>query len=262
MRDVSEGEETLVAGDGRLKDRVAVVTGGAAGIGLATVRAMVAEGALVVAGDINEERLREEHAGADAVVPVALDVASPESAAGIVQTAIDTFGRVDVLCNVAGIVDRFLQVGEMEDEVWSRVLAVNLTGPMMTARAAIPHMLEHGSGAIVNVASVAAFTGARGGAAYAASKAGLVAMTRTITATYGRDGIRAVAVCPGSIATGISWGGEPSELGRRTFELAKATYVDPAPPEDLASVVVFAASDDARFVNGTSIVVDGGWTVP
>jgi short chain dehydrogenase len=114
---------------------------------------------------------------------------------------------------VAGIVDRLLPVGELTDEVWERVLAVNLTGPMLAMRAAIPAMLRAGGGVIVNVSSIGGLFGARGGAAYAASRHGLIGLTKNVAATYGRDGIRAIAVCPGAVDTGISLGGAPSPKG-------------------------------------------------
>lgn len=253
--------EAKAGADKRYAGRTAIVTGAASGIGRAVARQLLDEGAAVVATDLAEETLRDGLGPeSDRLAPIVADIASPDTGQALVDAATGRFGRIDLVCNVAGVVDRFLQIGEMEDEVWERVLAVNLTGPMSLSRAAIGPMLEQGKGTIVNVVSVAAFVGGRGGAAYVASKHGLLGLTRSIATGYGHDGIRSVAVAPGSVATGISWGGEPSERGSEMLKRYAEANVPPADPEDLAEVIAFAGSDAARFVNGTLIVADGGWT--
>ena len=156
--------------------------------------------------------------------------------------------------------DRLLPVGELTDEVWERVLAVNLTGPMLAMRAAIPAMLEAGGGVIVNVSSVGGLFGARGGAAYAASKHGLIGLTKNVAATYGRDGIRAIAVCPGAVDTGISLGGDPSPKGFAALNTTLPANPRAAAALEIANLILFLVSDDGSFVNGAAIVADGGWT--
>lgn len=242
----------------RLLEKVAIVTGAGSGIGLAVTRRFLEEGARVIGVDITEKGLAQL-AELKGVVPVKADVSDLAEVENAIATAIQQFGRIDILVNNAGIVDRFLPVAELTDEVWNHVLAVNLTGPFLTARAALPHMIKAGKGVIVNVASVAGVGGGRAGAAYTASKHGLIGLTENIAATYGGDGIRCVAVAPGGVNTGISIGGQPSEKGYATLQKTFSTNFRQGEPEELANVILFLASDEASFVNGANLVADGGW---
>jgi NAD(P)-dependent dehydrogenase (short-subunit alcohol dehydrogenase family) len=252
-------QEAVARGLPRLADRVAIVTGAGSGIGAAIVRRFVDEGAFVVAADIKAESLGR-YAGADAIAPLAADVSRSADAERMVKVALDRFGKLDIVVNNAGIVDAFLPVGEVTDQVWDRVLAVNLTGPMMVSRAAIKVMLPAGGGAVVNIASVGGLVGGRAGAAYTASKHGLIGLTRNIAATYLKDRIRCNAICPGGVDTGIALGGEPSKRGYEALSRTLATNPRTAKPEEIAAVAAFLASDEASFVNGAVVVADGGWT--
>ncbi|HZU17536.1 MAG TPA: glucose 1-dehydrogenase [Candidatus Dormibacteraeota bacterium] len=252
-------EHVRAADRGRLAGKVAIVTGAGSGIGSAIVRRFRQEGASVVAVDLRPEGLGH-HLEDHGVFPLVGDVTSSRDVAAMVGAAGERFGGVDILCNNAGILDRLLPVAEMTDDVWRRVLEVNLTGPMMLCRAAIPAMLRGSGGAIVNIASVGGLLGSRGGAAYTASKHGLIGLTRNIAATYGREGLRCNAICPGAVETGISLGGEPSPRGYRTLERALAANIRTGDPNEIAAVAAFLASDDASFVNGAVVVVDGAWT--
>ncbi|MBV8718348.1 MAG: SDR family oxidoreductase [Chloroflexi bacterium] len=241
----------------RFQERVAIITGAGGGIGLAMVERFVAEGARVIAADVDDARLAQL-SGRAAITPMCCDVTSQADVEALVATA-EGLGRLDVVCNNAGVMDRFLPVGEMTDEVWARVLAVNLTGPMRLSRAAIPLMLRAGRGVIINTASVAGVAGGRAGAAYTTSKHGLIGLTRNIAATYGRDGIRCVAIAPGAVNTGMSFGGEPSQRGNAALRVTLSANVRAAEPVEIAELAVFLASDEASFVNGAVLNADGGW---
>jgi NAD(P)-dependent dehydrogenase (short-subunit alcohol dehydrogenase family) len=223
---------------------------------------MSGEGALVVVSDRDRDRVRETVKAIDVAggksVGVVGDVTKPADADRFVGTAIEAGGRIDVLCNNAGVMDRRLGAHEVDEDLWDRVLGVNLTGPYLMARRAIPIMLERKAGVIINTASVAGLRGGRAGAAYTASKFGLIGLTQSIAAFYGRDGIRCNAICPGSVATNITAdSGELSALGVRTFEAVG--YRPPqAQPADIAAVALFLASAQSGYINGATIVVDGG----
>ncbi|MFM9106262.1 MAG: SDR family NAD(P)-dependent oxidoreductase [Chloroflexota bacterium] len=228
-----------------------------AGIGLAIARRLSAEGARVVAADVSDEAVRRA-AEVPGAVSLKADVTRQADIDALVAAA-RRLGRIDILVNNAGIVDRILPVGEMTDEVWDRVLAVNLTGPMKLARAVIPGMVDAGGGVIVNVSSVAGIVGGLGGAAYTASKHGLNGLTANIASSYLGTGVRCVGLAPGAIATGISIGGEPSERGMAMVNRRMSDNPPSGVAEQMADAVAFLASDEASFVNGTTLVADGGW---
>jgi NAD(P)-dependent dehydrogenase (short-subunit alcohol dehydrogenase family) len=235
----------------RFGGKVALVTGAASGIGRATVDRLVAEGAKVVALDVASV---EE---GDAIVAVRGDVSDPAVAEAAVATAVERFGALHAVANVAGIL-RTARTHEHDFATWERVLAVNLTGTFACCRAAIPALLDAGGGAIVNTASTAALSGHPWAAAYSASKGGVLALTKVIAVEYARDGIRANCVCPGSIDTPIT-GDFVFPEGVDTRLVKRLMAIDrPRGPETVAAAIAFLASDDAAHVNGESLRVDGG----
>jgi NAD(P)-dependent dehydrogenase (short-subunit alcohol dehydrogenase family) len=247
----------------RFEGRVAIVTGAASGIGRATTQRLVDEGATVVAVDRDADGLAAAAEaigkGADdsgAVVTLVGDVGDPASAAEAVATATGDLGRLDVLVNNAGIL-RFEHSHEVAAEDWDRMLRINLTGTFQFCQAAIPVMVAAGRGAIVNVASTAAQFGHPWAAAYAASKGGVLALTRTLAVEYAKQGLRVNAVCPGSIDTPITEafsvpaGADPS-LVRRIM-----APVGPSGPEPVAAAIAYLASDDAAHVIGADVRIDG-----
>ncbi|MEJ5946928.1 SDR family NAD(P)-dependent oxidoreductase [Pseudokineococcus basanitobsidens] len=244
---------------GRFEGRTAVVTGAGSGIGRATAVRLAREGARVVAVELLADRLDAlvaEHGDLD-LVPVAADVTTTEGVDAVVAAAA---GRVDALANVAGIMDGFLPPAEVDDATWDRVLAVNLTAPMRLCRAVLPGMVGAGAGAVVNVASEAALRGSAAGAAYTASKHGLVGLTKNIAVMHRAQGVRANAVAPGPVATGIDAPMRSAQAAGVVGPLLQAVLTAPAQAEDLAASICWLLSDDAANVNGVVLASDGGWS--
>ena len=247
--------EASEAGSTRFAGRTAVVTGAGSGIGRAVVLRLAGEGARVVAADVSADRVAAvvEEAG---VVGVTGDVSQQGDVERIVAAA---GGSVDVLANVAGIMDGFLPPHEVDDATWERVLGVNLTGPMRLTRAVLPGMLAAGRGAIVNVASEAALRASASGVAYTASKHGVLGLTRSTAVFYGPSGIRCNAVCPGAVATNLE-GMPRSEFAMGVLGKHLGAIPSVARPDELAAAICWLASDDAANVNGAVLASDGGWS--
>jgi NAD(P)-dependent dehydrogenase (short-subunit alcohol dehydrogenase family) len=251
--------------EGRLAGRVAIVTGAASGIGRASALALAREGAAVVVADVDAagaSRVAEEIAAQGGrALGQRTDVAEPESVAAMVEAAVKGFGGLDVLHNNAAASDPATigSDGELVDldlAVWERTLAVNLRGPMLGCKYAIPRMLERGGGAIVNTSSASGLTGDLARVAYGVSKAGVDSLTRYVATQYGKRGIRCNSIAPGVIATPALEANVPREL----LAIYARSHLTPGlgRPEDIAAVVVFLASDAAAFVTGQTLRVDGG----
>ncbi len=245
---------------GRFQGRTIVVTGAASGIGRATATRVAREGGRVIAVDVSADRLAglvEELSGAE-VVTVAGDISAQADVDAIVAAA---GGRIDALANVAGITDDFSPLHETSDEIWDRVIRVNLTGTFKLSRAVLPVMLEAGRGAIVNVASGAALRGSASGNAYTSSKHGVLGLTRSAAFMYAQRGIRINAVAPGAVATGIAFPGNASEAGQARLAPFFEQLPSVATAEQLAASITFLLSDDAVNINGAILSSDGGWSV-
>jgi NAD(P)-dependent dehydrogenase (short-subunit alcohol dehydrogenase family) len=244
----------------RFDDKVVLVTGAAGGIGKASAERIAQEGGKVVCVDIQAEaveltakQIRE--AGGEAIA-IACDVSDPASVSSSVDGAIAEYGKLDSLCNIAGIV-HFDNTHELTLEKWNEVLAVNLTGAFLMSQTALPHLLAS-RGNIVNMSSTAGIAGHPWTAAYSASKGGLLALTYTFAVEYGKQGLRANAVCPGSVKTAMHDQfqlpeGADAKLLQRIMPLD--TFRG---PETAAALVAFLASEDAAHINGESVRVDGG----
>ena len=252
----------------RFEGKVAIVTGGGSGIGRATAVLLASEGAAVTVADLRRAAADEvvtaiEVAGGTARAQV-VDVADADAVASMVTDTVVAFGGLDVLHNNAAALDqnqRDQDVVSMDLDTWHRVLDVNLTGPMLGCRFAIPAMLERGGGSIVNTASAAAFYGSTSLLAYGTSKAGLVALTQYVATAYGEQGIRCNAVAPGVVVARDAQAALGGPMGERLRRYTTSHLIGRLGyPEEVASAVAFLASDEAAFVTGETLRVDGGFT--
>jgi NAD(P)-dependent dehydrogenase (short-subunit alcohol dehydrogenase family) len=233
---------------------VAIVTGGSSGIGLATVRRLKAAEFRVAVLDVGD-------ATESADLALRVDVTSPTDVDRAMVEILDTFGRIDVLVNNAGITGsaRATVCHETPVAEWDRVMAVNVRGPFLCTRAVLPTMLRQGSGHVITVASAAALIAFPGRSAYTASKGAALQFTRSLAVDYAASGIRANAVCPGMVETPMTqWRLDVPEL--RAQVEAKIPMGRVARPEEIAEAVAVLASDQLTYINGLAFVVDGGWT--
>ncbi|MGW0246157.1 SDR family NAD(P)-dependent oxidoreductase [Nocardia goodfellowii] len=243
-------------------ERVAVVTGAGSGIGRAMALAFGRTGVRVVAADLDPETAAKTAAeiGAGAIA-VGVDIADEGSVDAMVERAVDAYGTIDVLCNNAGIIDSMALPADMTVGEWNRVIQINLTGTFLVTHAVLPHMLEHGSGVIVNTASEAGIRGGASGVAYTASKHGVVGLTKNVAWSYADKGIRCNAILPGPTMTGVAEAAANfDKLGAARLQPIISLNHSIAVPEQMADVAVFLASDAASFMNGAIVPVDGGWS--
>jgi len=246
----------------RFDEKVAVVTGAGSGIGRATAVRLASEGARVFGMDVSADGLKETEA---AIAPAAgafrghlADVSQRDECFGAVEAAIEAFGRLDVLCNVAGIV-RFSHAHETSEEDWQSIIGVNLSGTFYMAQAAIPHLLES-QGNIVNIASNAGLMGQAYTVAYCASKGGVVLLTKALAMEYMKRGIRINAVAPGGTDTNIARGANfPQDIDLEVMGRYRGMRgINQV--EDVAGLIAYVASEEARFVHGAILSIDQGVT--
>ena len=256
---------------GRLDDKVAIITGGASGMGAATVRRFVEEGARVVIADLQVEKGEAIAAECgDSALFIATDVGVEEDVAAMVGLAVERFGRLDCVFNNAGFAGVAGPIDETDTgEAYARTVAGLLTGPVLGMKHATPIMKAQNSGSIISTASVAGLRGGMGPHVYSALKAAVIGLTRSVAVELAAHHVRVNAICPGGIMTPIFLGGRQLKAGANvTLEEALApafSQIQPIPRpgvgRDIANMALFLASDDAAFVTGQALVVDGGLTV-
>jgi NAD(P)-dependent dehydrogenase (short-subunit alcohol dehydrogenase family) len=250
----------------RLANKVVIVTGASSGLGRAITGMFAQDGARVLAVAMGTKRIEEliERGGYQGeIVPWLGDMLKKEDIEGMVDEAVRRWGRMDVLVNNAGLMDDFSPVGEFDDEIFDTVLRLNLVAPAYAMRKAIKQFQKQGGGAIINIASVGGLFGARAGAAYTASKHGLIGLTKNTAFMYANQNIRCNAVCPGSIRKEMGSDAFVHELNESGLALSmrgRGLVERPGESEEIAEVAVFLASESSSYVNGQAIVVDGGWT--
>ncbi len=252
-------------GTKRLKDKVAIITGAASGIGRATAQLFANEGAKVTIADVNAAMgmetvnlIEEQHKGQ--AIFVQTDVSKLDQVRDMVQTTVQDFGRVDILVNNAADREPGKPVVDCPEEEWDRTVAITLKGPYLCAKYSIPEMVKVGGGVVVNVSSIAGLVTFANGPAYAAAKAGLNQLTKSIALDYRHQNIRANAICPGVIDTpGTERVKQDEEWLAYTNE--RILLGRWGRPEEIAHTILYLASDESSYLNGSVIVADGGWVI-
>lgn len=250
---------------GRLDNKVALITGGANGIGKQIATRYTEEGAKVVLADFNEEALKatvaEFKTNGFEAHGVKVNVAVEEDVQKMVDETIATFGRIDILVNCAGVLDMMQAAHNVDDAVWNRVMDINVGGVMRGSRKVLPIFMEQKSGVIINLSSMAGVTGGRGALTYTAAKHAVTGMTKNIASHYGEYGIRANAIAPAQVNTGLT----QSMDGYDMFGLKQATrgvqlMNRAAEPIEIANIALFLASEEASYINGVVLAADAGWS--
>lgn len=247
----------------KLENKVAIVTGAASGMGKAIALLFAQEGAKVVVTDLNSADAEEvadqiRHAGGHAL-GLKCDVSDEDQVKRMVHGAIHEFGSLDILVNNAGIMDNFMPLEKVTDQLWEKVMAVNVNGPFYASRLAITQMLQQGKGVIINIASVGGVSGSRAGLAYTTSKHALIGMSKNIGFMYAKKGIRCNVIAPGGVHTNIMRDAQPDPEGAALCSSGAGSMPRMGESDEIAKVALFLASDDSSFVNGEVLVADGGW---
>jgi NAD(P)-dependent dehydrogenase (short-subunit alcohol dehydrogenase family) len=251
----------------RLQDKVAIITGGASGMGRTAARMFAAEGAKVVVADVTEPAAQSvvdevKNAGGQAIAVVA-DVSKEADARRMVEETVAAYGRLDVLYNNAGIMpEEDHSVVDTSVEAWDRVMAVNVRGVFLGCKYAIPVMVEQGSGSIINVSSFVALIGCSNPQdAYTASKGAVLSLTRSLAVQFAPKGVRSNAICPGPVETPLLMDWLVKDEEAKRIRLARNPTGRFGKPEEVVAMAIYLASDESRWTNGAAMVVDGGITV-
>ena len=247
----------------KLQNQVAVVTGAASGMGKAISILYAQEGAKVVLADFNLEGaaavVEEIKNNGGNAIAVKTDVSQQGDVDNLIDTAVSTFGTVDILVNNAGIMDNFMPVEKVTDELWDKIIAVNTTGPMKLIRKSMPIFLAKKKGVIINIASIGGIAGSRAGASYTTSKYALVGLTKNVGFQYATSGIRCNAIAPGGVNTNIGKTiNAPDKFGMERATSGAVNNPRMGESSEIATVALFLACDDSSFVNGSVITADAG----
>jgi NAD(P)-dependent dehydrogenase (short-subunit alcohol dehydrogenase family) len=250
---------------GRLQNQVAIITGGANGIGKAIATRYAQEGAKLVIADFNEEALQatvnEFKSQGVEIMGVKVNVAVEEDVQKMVEETVAEFGRVDILVNCAGVLDKMQAAHNVEDSIWSRVMDINVGGVMRSTRKVLPYFQEQGSGVIVNLSSITGLTGGRGGFTYTAAKHAVTGMTKNIASHYGPQGIRCNGIAPAQVETKLTGSVEGMDMEGLKFATRGVSLMPrAAKPQEIADIALFLASNESSYINGVVLAADAGWS--
>jgi NAD(P)-dependent dehydrogenase (short-subunit alcohol dehydrogenase family) len=247
----------------KLENKIAIVTGAASGMGRAIARLFALNGAKVVAVDLNPDdamgiaemiRIEGGHA-----IGLKCDVSDEAQVKKMIHAAILEFGSIDILVNNAGIMDNFTPLDKVTDELWDKVMGVNVNGPFYISREAIGPMLKKGKGVMIHISSIGGIQGGRAGLAYTTSKHALIGMSKNIGFMYAKKGIRSNVIAPGGVNTNIMKNAVPDEEGSALCSSGAGSMPRMGESDEIAKIALFLASDDSSFVNGEVLTADGGW---
>lgn len=248
----------------KLENKTAIVTGAASGMGKAIASLFASEGANVIVADLKQNEIDEvvnaitKNGGK--AIGVICDVSKENDIKNMIDMAVESYNTLDILVNNAGIMDDFFPVDQVSNEVWNRVMGVNLNGPFFACRLAIPIMLKQGAGSIINIASIGGLFGSRAGATYTASKHALIGLTKNIGFMYAQKGIRCNAIAPGGVNTNIGKNMKPHPFGYERCVSGGANMPRTGEAEEIANTALFLACSDSSFLNGSVVTADAGWT--
>lgn len=249
----------------KLQGKVALITGAASGMGKATALLFASEGAKVAVADISEAAVEatanEIRKGGGEAIALKADVSKSEDVQRMVAATVERLGPPAAVYNNAGIEGDSAFMAQMTEEAFDKVIAINLRGVFLGMKYVLPHMVKLGAGSIINQASIAGMVAIRGGAAYSAAKAGVIALTRVAALEYGRYNIRVNCICPGAIETPMAQRIRHGEEAKPSALKRVSVFGRMGQPEEIAKVALFLASDDASFATGAPFVIDAGWTI-